>query len=274
MNDVELATAFGYQNISLIEKNGISEDMIISDISDGARKKLWIQKDSELYVYKESRLHTGGEYTKEHIAEYLAMLIARTLNIECVDIVLLNNAILSKKMYDVELKSFLDYSEELSHSFHMSNLSTYCISTLLSEKNQYRDQIIQMLLFDALIGNSDRHPGNYYYSEEYGFYPLFDNGSSLCAFIEEQTIPDILRDSKRFISICETKSKPTLRDDQRITQHQLVNILREQYPVQFRDFQNRLSPMILQVVTAVDVSDSYVELLQKFLVHRLEWFYE
>lgn len=181
---------------------------VLSDVSDGARKKIWLEKGNHIFLYKENKIHDSGESTKENFSEYFAMRIGHMLEIPVTNIVLLENAILSERMWDCELKSFLDYSEELSHSFHLSNLTTYDIRTLLFNRNKYRDEIIQVLLFDSLIGNSDRHPGNFLYNEDLGFYPLFDNGSSLCCYVEEDKVIAFLKDLNRFRALCETKSKP------------------------------------------------------------------
>lgn len=247
----------------------------LSEISDGARKKIWYRCDKRDFLYKQSKKHVDGEYTKEHVSEWLAKEIADTIEVPCVNIVLCENAILSEKMwYNIELKSFLDYSEELSYSFHLSNLQTYNVRTLLSEKNVYRDSIICMLLFDVLIGNSDRHPGNYLYSDAYGFYPLFDHGSSLCAYVREENIHDYFKDKMRFNALCDTKSKPVLRDNQKITHKQLLAILREQFPQEFNKFTKNLLNINLTDLNVPLCSEERNELLQRFLKKRVEWFYE
>lgn len=267
-----------FDNVSIFTDTMSNKKLVlreISDCSDGARKKVWVNCADEIYLYKEDKKHVTGESTYESVAEYLASKIARGLNIKNVDIVLGNHAVLSKKMWDVELKSFLDYSDELSHSFHLSNLTTYNVSTLLSDDNIYRDEIIQMLLFDALIGNSDRHPGNYLYADTLGFYPLFDNGSSLCAYVEEAKIKEFLIDGLRFNALCESKSKPVLRDGQKITHHKLVEILKQEFPIQFSAFRETLESYdCVKDIESLPITEQRKELLIKFLEHRRAWFYE
>lgn len=60
---------------------------------------------------------------------------------------------------------------------------------------EYFKSILSMILFDALIGNSDRHHINwgiiYELNEDeiYNYFsPLYDNGSSLCAYVNEEDI--------------------------------------------------------------------------------------
>lgn len=172
------------------------------------------------------------------------------------------------------LHSFIEYSEEFSHSFHMSNLATFNVSTLLSSSNnEYHKDVIKMLLFDAFIGNSDRHPGNFAYTKENGFYPLYDNGSSLLAFAKDADIEDILNNIKRFESVCVTKSKSVVRDNQRLTHKELVGILRSQFPVECADTCDRIVDLDIRVVLdAAGVPVGRWELLYNFLKYRKAWF--
>lgn len=245
-----------------------------SSVSDGARFKCWVRDRNNIkFLYKENKIHTTGEYTKENYSEYISMLIARQINIPCVDIILKDNAILSKVMSNDSLKSFIECSEEFSHSFHMSNLTTFNISTLLNkEYNIYYKEVITMLLFDALIGNSDRHPGNFMYTLKQ-FYPLFDNGSSLCAYVKESEIRDFLKDRHRFEAMCTTKSKPVVRDSQKLTHEQLVDIIRRNYTDVYTLFKNSLYNLNIDgILDRVDLSTDRKELLRQFLSYRLRWF--
>lgn len=245
-----------------------------NDVSDGARFKCWVRDKNNInFLYKENKVHPTGEYTKENYSEYISMLIARQINVPCVDIILKDNAILSKVMSNDSLESFIEYSEEFSHSFHMSNLSTFNISTLPNkEYNIFYKEVIIMLLFDALIGNSDRHPGNFMHTQKQ-FYPLFDNGSSLCAYVKESEICDFLRDRHRFEAMCTTKSKPVVRDSQKLTHKQLVDIIQRNYTDVYTSFKNSLHNLnINEVLDIVDLSTDRKELLRQFLSYRLRWF--
>lgn len=248
----------------------------IMDISDGARLKCWYKDENDVvFLYKENKINTYGEYTFESLAEILAMRLCDQLGIPCVRIRYSPEAILSQVMLPAtELKSFVELSDEMSHSFHLSNLTTFNITTLLNPRtNPYCNRVVQMLLFDALIGNSDRHPGNFMYSDSNGFYPLFDNGSSLCCYVLDCQIQDILLDTNRFLAMCTTKSKPVLRDQQKLTHKQLVEILRESYPKQFGNFSKSLGKLkIEELFNGISVSSKRKELISKFLEYRAKWF--
>ena len=101
-----------------------------------------------------------------------------------------------------------EYSEE-KYSFQMI------------EKCLTRDgikHILKMIIFDILIGNSDRHPSNWgiiihvdtFKGVESNFCPLYDNGSSLCAYVNEEDIENILKDKMRFGALIDTKSQSAI----------------------------------------------------------------
>ena len=91
------------------------------------------------------------------------------------------------------------------------------ISGLISDKSE----IFKLIIFDALIGNSDRHHSNWGLKPMIkddkdtfwiylGLCPLYDNGSSLCAYVNESEINQILNDNMRFESLVNTKSKSAI----------------------------------------------------------------
>ena len=106
--------------------------------------------------------------------------------------------------------------------------------------------ISKILLFDALIGNSDRHHSNWGITETKGFLsvekgvfpvnamtlsPLYDNGSSLCSYINESDIETILKDKIRYESIINTKSKSAIgwNNIRPIRHFELIKNLRNEY---------------------------------------------
>ena len=106
--------------------------------------------------------------------------------------------------------------------------------------------ISKILLFDALIGNSDRHHSNWGITEtkgslsaEKGLFPvnvmtlspLYDNGSSLCSYINESDVEKILKDKMRYESIINTKSKSAIgwNNIRPIRHFELIKNLRNEY---------------------------------------------
>lgn len=106
------------------------------------------------------------------------------------------------------------------------------------------NEILQMIVFDCLIGNSDRHHSNWaeistmdydYGNEAFWFRwyisPLYDNGSSLCAYVNEKDVQEILKDKMRFLALLDTKSKAMIGwEDKRPIRHfELLQKVKENY---------------------------------------------
>ena len=99
------------------------------------------------------------------------------------------------------------------------------------------DDLLEMLMFDYLIGNSDRHQNNWAILIENGkmqWSPLYDNSSSLCAYISEKNIPNYMgKDKNRWNSLIDTKSKSLIRcreiDEKRPTHLEVLKYLKENY---------------------------------------------
>lgn len=98
--------------------------------------------------------------------------------------------------------------------------------------------IMKMMIFDILIGNSDRHHSNWgivihintYKGFESHFCPLYDNGSSLCSYVNEEDIDTILKDRMRFGALVDTKSQSTIgwKNKRPIRHFELLEHLKEE----------------------------------------------
>ena len=88
------------------------------------------------------------------------------------------------------------------------------------------DKFYKIVIFDILIGNSDRHHSNwailakgtvYKIPEDmldiffnYNMCPLYDNGSSLCAYEDNNNLEIFFKDKMKFESLVNTKSKSAI----------------------------------------------------------------
>ena len=88
------------------------------------------------------------------------------------------------------------------------------------------DKFYKIVIFDILIGNSDRHHSNWailakgtvYKTPEdmldiffnYNMCPLYDNGSSLCAYEDNNNIEIFFKDKMKFEALVNTKSKSAI----------------------------------------------------------------
>ena len=92
-----------------------------------------------------------------------------------------------------------------------------------SLENLYFDisEIYKMIIFDILIGNSDRHHSNWAIKQNIGrennmkhvildLCPLYDNGSSLCAYENSSNLNIFFKDKMKFEALVNTKSKSAI----------------------------------------------------------------
>ena len=153
--------------------------------------------------------------------------------------------------------------------------------------------ISKILLFDALIGNSDRHHSNWgitetkaFLSVEKGVFPvnamtlspLYDNGSSLCSYINESDIEIILKDRMRYESMIYTKSKSAIgwNNIRPIRHFELIKNLREEYYEKTINFVINIKKNITEqsiniILSNFDdniISSQMKKLLKKFIIDR------
>lgn len=99
------------------------------------------------------------------------------------------------------------------------------------------NQFFNIPIFDYLIGNSDRHQSNWAIikkENEQIFSPLYDNSSSLCAYLSESQISGYLgNDRLRWRSLVETKSKSlirrTIKEEKLPTHLEMMEYIKEKY---------------------------------------------
>lgn len=146
-------------------------------------------------------------------------------------------------------------------------------------------EFLNMLLFDYLIGNSDRHQSNWaVIKSKTGtrFSPLYDNGSSLCSFIsDEQAVTYLGKDQTRWKSLVDTKSKSlirrTMNDSKRPTHLQMVIYLHEYYKKETFDLVQRIGDLTSEIIERIVEERSEnrlcpekMQVICKFLISKIE----
>ena len=151
---------------------------------NGELKKTWKKVNKKIYLYKSSSISNQNIQYYEPFAEYLASQVAALLFNDYVkyDLILENNLILNTcKIFTSENVSYLPFS----YAFMPND---YLDKNILEEKikDAYgEEQFEDLMLFDALILNIDRHLGNFGLlvssntQEKIKNAPIFDNGKSL-----------------------------------------------------------------------------------------------
>ena len=169
-----------------------------------------------------------------------------------------------------------EYSEE-KYSFQMIE------NCLTRDGIKY---ILKMIIFDILIGNSDRHPSNWgiiihvntIKGVESNFCPLYDNGSSLCSYVNEEDIDNILKDKMRFGALVDTKSQSAIgwKNKRPIRHFELLEHLKEEKyedTIEYiENIQNNINEQnICNILNKFDsniISDKLKELIKKYLLER------
>lgn len=148
------------------------------------------------------------------------------------------------------------------------------------------EDFLRMLIFDYLIGNSDRHQNNWgiiLEKDKMKWSPLYDNGSSLCAYIPEEQIDSYLgKDENRWKSLVDTKSKSMIRctvlDEKRPTQLNVLKYIKENYFSITHCFIERIIAVmsesricdILNQYSLLGLSENKKYLIYKFLLAKIE----
>lgn len=206
----------------------------------GRSEKIWLESPSgEVGLFKFPKSGQGDEdYTSEHVSEHLAYKLGSILAVPTatVDIGVYKGRIgcmsyqINKKHEDlIEAALFITEHHPQYDVDSMVDHETgkyYCLEHIfeVASNEEMRYRVIQMMVFDFLIGNSDRHQNNWAIIREYGaqardgfplrISPLYDNGSSLCCYANENIVSECLgKDKNRFKALVDSKSRSMIRID-------------------------------------------------------------
>ena len=214
------------------EYNGFSE-------GSGRSEKVWlISDDNTIGLFKFPKVDPSvDEPTTEHVSEHIAHRLGNILNIPTakVDIGTRDGRIgcisyLAREEDEtlIEGITFISgiypaYDEETLYD--ASTETYYCLDSIIkSVPGVVPVRVwIEMMVFDFLIGNSDRHHSNWALlakmsSEDFSIQvrrcPLYDNGSSLCCYVPEKQISKFeTKDTKPFEALTDSKSVSMIRID-------------------------------------------------------------
>lgn len=199
-------------NIELVNINNNDWTEIQGFSSKGRRVKSWYERVStrEVFLYKEPKVYLNTNFvTKEIWTEYIAYKLGTFLSL---DIPQAMPATVNGN-YGILIKSFLERGEagmsaiELTEArdvlyfpeiprFHNIGVIKYLLNL-----NNFTDgtwiKFKQMLIFDALIGNNDRHDENWgilydFKTQKFKLAPIYDNASCLTSGENETRILELL----------------------------------------------------------------------------------
>lgn len=169
--------------------------------TNGILKKCWHREnDGEIYLYKgnaEVPNDNKGYGGKETYSEYYMAQIAKVLGFDCVpyDLKEFHNQVVSScPLFTNENEGFVPIHYFLDkESKKLKGIEL--VDEL--EKIYDKDKLADMLMFDSIIGNTDRHLGNFGMivdnntKEILRPAPIFDNGLSMFNYLYNDEINDI-----------------------------------------------------------------------------------
>lgn len=167
--------------------------------TNGMLKKCWRRVDGKIYLYKGGTM--GAANTgKEPYSEFYAAQIAQTMGIKHVDYNL--------RQWKGMLSSVCELFTDINTAYvpigrFVGKDSLLAIAQLLKDYGEeFYNEFADMLVFDALIFNTDRHTGNFgllvdsHTNKVKAFAPVFDNGLSQFNIAMEDDLADIENYSK------------------------------------------------------------------------------
>ncbi len=242
----------------------------------GRSEKIWlINNDTkEIGLFK----FTKSELTTEHFSEKFAAEIAQVIGVECarVDLGIYHSRIGSfSYRINSDTESLIEGIQLISRHYpafdpislyDLAGKEYYSLEMIQKslEGFDFQNEFNKILVFDYLIGNTDRHQSNWAILQKdksFKLCPLYDNGSSLCCYVEESKIDDYIgKDIQRFNALVNTKSTSRIRIDKykkkEPTHLEVLNFLRE------KKYEN-VEQMIKQI--KYNINECFLnELLQKY----------
>ncbi len=222
----------------------------------GRSEKIWLVNPdtNQIGLFKFKK----DSNTTDHISECISCDLANLLGIPCAKFELgiynhregsLSYSIVKRD--DEELIEGINYINRIYPNYDAEKFyDTICghkyslemIKKALDGVIDFSDFLV-IPIFDYLIGNSDRHQSNWGIlkrGEERKLCPLYDNSSSLCAYLSEEQMKAYLgKDVLRWKSMVETKSKSlirtTLGDECRPTHLKMMKYIKEHYFEETKD---------------------------------------
>ncbi len=162
--------------------------------TNGMLRKCWRRLNKKIYLYKGGT--SGAANTgKEPYSEFYAAQIAKRMGLNHIPYGLAKwKGLLCSTC---ELFTDINTSYVPIHRFLSECSLSEVVELLKSLGEEYYNQFADMIVFDALIYNTDRHYGNFGLlvdnatNKPIGFAPIFDNGISLFNFAMDDDLHDI-----------------------------------------------------------------------------------
>ncbi|MCP1359299.1 HipA domain-containing protein [Aneurinibacillus migulanus] len=256
----------------------------------GARTKFWFLRPNskQRYLFKMPHKDTGEAWAEQIAANLLRLLDFPTFQCEFAQF---------EGRIGVLLESFREDDEEffegvdlLNHhveGFDTHSLYGYEFDIIIEvlQPLQLDSEFARIMVFDAFIGNQDRHCQNWGILGSNGTYrmaPPYDNGSSLGQLLTEQKINQMMRDTMMFKGfINRGYSIVGLAGKKKPKYHLILEHVKQQYPKEIEETINRLDALeetsIIRIIDAIPdevMSSLHKEFVNKLIQYRKNWLLE
>ena len=264
----------------------------------GRSDKQWLKdpKTNKIGLFK----YTKTNKTTEHVSEELASELANLIGLKCAKIdiglydsrtgsmsYLINNEteILIEGIYLIN-KIYPNYDSNSMYDKYKQEY--YSLEMIINSIQEYNITIdfLNIIIFDFLIGNTDRHQNNWAVissNDNIKMCPMYDNGSSLCCYIEDEKIDSFLgNDKMKFDSLVNTSSRSRIRIDKNIkkepTHIEVIKYLNLNYRNSIinlvETINNRITKNTLDKVIDIYpeelISSKRKELIKRFLLTKVK----
>ncbi|MEK6263776.1 MAG: HipA domain-containing protein [Clostridium sp.] len=264
----------------------------------GRSDKDWLINNAtkEIGLFK----YTKSDKTTEHVSEKLASDLAGLIDLECAKIeigeyksrigsmsYLINKKteILVEGIYLINRKYPNYNSQTMYDSLNEEYYSLEMIIKSLAEYNLSKN-FFKILIFDFLIGNTDRHQNNWAVIQcgnSVRICPIYDNGSSLCCYFKEENLDYYLgKDKVRFNAIVNSKSKSRIRINKKLkkepTHLEMLEYIKLNYCESIIDLIRVINENITEVMldkimsnySEDSISNKRKLLIKKFLLEKIK----
>ncbi len=270
-----------------IKKYNVDFKILDDDtITKGSRRKVKvidISNNKEAYFKYE-----GEEYSvSESCSEKMSYEIAKVLGYECAKIEL------AKDENDtIGILNYFFNDEDHPHYDMMSFLNTFndkekyyatltnILKILISLDKELINDFIKIMVFDSLIGETDRHAENWgitISNKEYKISPLYDNGCNLLReFRKEEKAQELendLLDLDRYIS--RSKTHIYKDDNTKYNHFDLIRELKNKYPdivqKELENLNKITNDIIYDIVNKIPddlLTEKHKEYIIRYLIKR------
>ena len=170
---------------------------------------------------------------------------------------------------------FINKQEDLIREYYTIENIKRCLDSI--DKKLF-DNFLKIMVFDALVGETDRHAENWGIikdNEGYRLSPLYDNGTNLLRnFKDEKYAEKYYSETRNFDSYIRSARSLIYKDDHTSCYklHELIEYLYKKYPQQIKreiENLNKLSVDNISEIVSNIPDELLTELHKKFIINYL-----